>query len=191
MKTIMKYFYDVEKFAFTDILIEAYPKIKHEWDRTPKWLKRLMSKKANRYTTDGKENTTLRATQGNWSVLPIMTRHKTSWWVKYIFPTTYSLIDHINIFENLLFSVFAPNTEITEHVGWTDKIARVHLAIHTNEDASLEVLDEKTTLKDGEVLCFNDGVLHHAYNRSNKERVVLLFDYRIEQLGINLNKEKK
>lgn len=164
----MKYFHDITKFEWVKILEEAYPDIKKEWGRWPKWLQapRTMFHYGRK----------LEANKEKWHVVPLMKRTKPLWFMRIFFPKTYALIKQIPVFENLSFSVFYPGTETVKHNGWSRDIVRVHLGIDMNNQSALHCENESVSLKNGEVLIFEDGEEHWAYNHGNRERTVLLFD---------------
>lgn len=161
-------FYDPAQFAWTNILKSHYPEIKQEWESSPVHLR--LARAEYHY---GK---TLEKNNSKWDLLMLMNRDKVQEHLRVFFPVTMSLIDKLPIFENLSFSVFYPRSETIPHKGWSTKILRVHLAIDTNSDAALCCGDRCVSLKNGEILIFEDGKEHYAYNRSHKERTVLLFD---------------
>lgn len=173
-------FHDPEQFAWVQTLRAAYPDVKREWERWPNWLRAPYTLLRNKYK--------LEAGAGKWDVVPLMNKSTPVWFMRFFFPKTYKLITDIPIFENLSFSVFYPGAETTKHRGWTDKIVRVHLAIDTHPNCTLHCVDESRTLKNGEVLVFEDGLEHWAYNHSDQERTVLLFDVLKESIGINCDK---
>ena len=170
-------FHDPDQFEWVNLLRNAYPDIKREWERWPRWLRAARS----RFHHGNK----LEYNDSKWDVVPLMNRNKPLFIMRWFFPKTMQLIDQIPVFENLSFSVFYPGAETIKHTGWTEAIVRVHLAIDTHEDCTLHCVDQSVTLKNGEVLVFEDGKEHWAYNHSNKERTVLLFDVLKKDIGIS------
>jgi beta-hydroxylase len=170
----MKYFYDPLQFEWTKILEKEYPTIKKEWARWPKFLRTPISHRQQSKLKEIK----------SWDLVSLMYREKPVWYLKYFFPSTYSLINKLPIFENLGFSTIYPGGKITKHCGWTDKIVRVHLAIDTNTNSALHCGNDSRSLKNGEILIFEDGHDHWAYNYGDRERTVLLFDVLKEDINL-------
>lgn len=63
------------------------------------------------------------------------------------------------------------------HFGVTHKVLRAHLGLYVNGDAGICVGNETRHWKEGELLIFDDSILHYAWNRGPTTRVVLLFDF--------------
>lgn len=77
-------------------------------------------------------------------------------------------------------SRLAPATEIMPHIGDTNAVVRCHLGLSIPAglpDCGFEVKDEKREWKDGEWLIFCDAHSHHAWNRTNEYRYLLLLDF--------------
>jgi beta-hydroxylase len=75
------------------------------------------------------------------------------------------------------FSVLAPGTVITPHRGFTSTVLRGHLGISVPGHCGLRVGAETRTWEEGRCLVFDDTVEHESWNRSDRPRVVLLFDF--------------
>jgi ornithine lipid ester-linked acyl 2-hydroxylase len=74
------------------------------------------------------------------------------------------------------FSVMRPGCVIERHTGYSKAVLRVHLGIHTNTSAAIEVCGEERTWKAGQLLMFDDTQVHSAWNRGMEDRVLLLVD---------------
>ncbi|WP_026411066.1 aspartyl/asparaginyl beta-hydroxylase domain-containing protein [Actinomadura oligospora] len=74
------------------------------------------------------------------------------------------------------FSIMDPGTHVAAHTGYTNAHLRCHLALVAPDGARLRVHDETRAWTPGEVLVFDDSYEHEAWNASDSERVVLLFD---------------
>lgn len=79
---------------------------------------------------------------------------------------------------NAGFSRLAPGTVIEPHYGYTDEVLRLHLGIDCPAGASITVEGETREWRDGEVLLFDDTLLHSARNDGDRERVILLVDVK-------------
>lgn len=76
------------------------------------------------------------------------------------------------------FSRLAPGTRIKPHKGWVTTVYRAHLGLVVPDDGcALRVGGESRTWTEGDVLVFDDTAEHEAWNRSDRTRTVLLFDF--------------
>ena len=76
------------------------------------------------------------------------------------------------------FSRLMPKTKISPHTGYKGKFLRAHLGLEIPEgDCHLQVCDEKRKWNQGNMLIFDDKLLHSAWNLTDKERIVLLIDF--------------
>ena len=76
----------------------------------------------------------------------------------------------------VLFSVFSPGTHLLPHRGVTNTRVVGHLPLLIPDDCALRVGGEDHHWREGEVVVFDDTYEHEAWNRSNRTRVVLIFD---------------
>jgi aspartate beta-hydroxylase len=76
----------------------------------------------------------------------------------------------------VLFSVFTPGTELLPHCGVTNTRVVAHLPLVIPPDAALRVGGETHAWEEGRVVVFDDTYEHEAWNRSARQRVVLIFD---------------
>ena len=78
------------------------------------------------------------------------------------------------------FSCLAPGVHIVPHTGYrgySSYIYRVHLGLVVPPgDVALRVGREQRAWRAGQVLAFNDLCLHEAWNRADRNRIVLLLD---------------
>lgn len=76
-----------------------------------------------------------------------------------------------------LFSKLRPDTRIPAHHGMVNTRLICHLPLIVPEDCgALRVGSEQRAWTEGELLIFDDSIEHEAWNESDRERVVLLFD---------------
>jgi len=73
-------------------------------------------------------------------------------------------------------SVLAPRTVIPEHYGVSNAVLTVHLPIVVPPGCGLQVHDETRTPAEGKLLIFDDTWQHRAWNNSDQQRVVLIFE---------------
>lgn len=76
----------------------------------------------------------------------------------------------------VLFSRLQPGVHIPPHNGATNSRLTVHLPLVIPDDCALRVGDETRTWQMGELLIFDDTILHEAWNYSKSPRTVLIFD---------------
>jgi aspartate beta-hydroxylase len=76
----------------------------------------------------------------------------------------------------VLFSVFTPGTHLLPHRGVTNTRLVAHLPLMVPENCALKVGGELHEWQEGRVVVFDDTYEHEAWNRSDKTRVVLIFD---------------
>ena len=94
-------------------------------------------------------------------------------------PLTSALIQsHIPKHGAAGFSVLRPNTRIQPHVGYAGDFLRCHLGLYVPPgDCALRVAGEVHKWQEGELLIFDDRLLHDAWNLTDQDRVVLLIDF--------------
>ena len=76
----------------------------------------------------------------------------------------------------VLFSVFTPDTHLLPHQGVTNTRVVAHLPLMVPDNCALSVGGEDHHWREGEVVVFDDTFMHEAWNRSDRTRVVLIFD---------------
>jgi aspartate beta-hydroxylase len=76
----------------------------------------------------------------------------------------------------VLFSVFSPGTHLLPHCGVTNTRVVGHLPLMIPEKCALRVGGEDHHWREGEVVVFDDTYEHEAWNRSDRTRVVMIFD---------------
>jgi aspartate beta-hydroxylase len=76
----------------------------------------------------------------------------------------------------VLFSVFVPDTHLLPHQGVTNARVVGHLPLIIPRDCALRVGGELHEWQEGRVVVFDDTYEHEAWNRSDRTRVVLIFD---------------
>ena len=91
-------------------------------------------------------------------------------------PKTWDIIKDIPGIKTGAFSILRAGTEILPHTGFTSKVLRSHLGLIIPSDCAMIVGGERYSWREGECVIFDDTVEHSAYNRSNKDRAVLLID---------------
>lgn len=78
---------------------------------------------------------------------------------------------------NAGYSLMLPGAEIASHVGYTGEVLRMHLGLMVPVgDCAIEIGGQRCAWHRGEVLFFDDTVLHSAWNRTTSPRLVFLLD---------------
>lgn len=75
-----------------------------------------------------------------------------------------------------LWSLLKPGTHIQPHHGLLNTRLICHIPLIVPGDCALRVGNETREWREGEALIFDDSFEHEAWNRSNRTRVVLLFE---------------
>lgn len=89
------------------------------------------------------------------------------------FPATLDALSRIPGLHFALWSVLAPGTEILEHCGPNPGVLRLHFGVDCPEGAAVTLGEHVVPSRNGETLLFDDTLPHGAWNRSDRERVVL------------------
>lgn len=76
----------------------------------------------------------------------------------------------------VLFSVFTAGTHLLPHRGVTNTRLVAHLPLLVPADCALNVGGEVHVWQEGRTVVFDDTYEHEAWNRSDRTRVVLIFD---------------
>lgn len=75
------------------------------------------------------------------------------------------------------FSLLGAGAEIQWHMGQAGDVWRLHMGLDCPEgDCALQVRDDVRHWRNGEFLMFNDQDMHRAWNRTGKDRLILLVD---------------
>ncbi len=75
-----------------------------------------------------------------------------------------------------LFSVLQPHTHIPPHHGMLNTRLIVHLPLIVPDGCRLRVGNDVRTVREGELMIFDDSIEHEAWNDSDDPRVILLFE---------------
>jgi aspartyl/asparaginyl beta-hydroxylase (cupin superfamily) len=166
-----KFFYDTKGFPFLNILSKNFDVIKSE-------LLSLIEK--------DKENLWLETFPDY-----VSSENKKAWKVfSFIFfsmkfpdnaaicPKTAKLIYSIPEIISCDYSFLKPNSHIRPHKGYTRMVLRCHLPliVPPRNKCSIRVGDEIKDWEEGKLIIFDDSFEHEAWNRSDQNRAVLMFD---------------
>lgn len=76
----------------------------------------------------------------------------------------------------MFFSRMRPGAHIPPHFGAANNRLTVHLPLIVPEGCAIRIGDEIHTWREGELFAFDDSFEHEAWNRSDEDRVVLIFE---------------
>lgn len=93
-------------------------------------------------------------------------------------PKTAELIYSIPEILSCDYSYMNPGTHVLPHKGYSRMVLRCHIALIVPDEelCALRVGNEIKHWKEGELMIFDDSFEHEAWNKSDKRRVVLMFD---------------
>jgi tetratricopeptide (TPR) repeat protein len=75
-----------------------------------------------------------------------------------------------------LYSLLRPGADIAPHNGLLNTRLICHIPLVVPPDCRLRVGNQVRTWEEGKALIFDDSIEHEAWNRSNRTRVILLFE---------------
>lgn len=96
--------------------------------------------------------------------------------------TERTLLDHapLNTIPNrapvAFFSALKPHVHIPPHTGATNTRLTAHLPLIVPPDSALRVGGEVHVWQPGQIVLFDDTIVHEAWNYSDRLRVVMIFD---------------
>jgi tetratricopeptide (TPR) repeat protein len=100
-----------------------------------------------------------------------------------LFPRTLKALEAADIVRvsggkpiEMFFSRLKPGTHIPPHFGAANNRLTVHLPLIVPEGCTIRVGNDLHEWREGEIFAFDDSFEHEAWNRSNAERVVLIFE---------------
>jgi ornithine lipid ester-linked acyl 2-hydroxylase len=93
-------------------------------------------------------------------------------------PETTKLIEQIPNLLTAGFSNLSPGTHIAPHTGYPDGVLRCHLGLIVPDRCAIRIGDETRTWQESKCLIFNDTIEHEAWNRGDRNRIILLLDFK-------------
>ncbi|WP_350140116.1 aspartyl/asparaginyl beta-hydroxylase domain-containing protein [Parasphingopyxis sp.] len=82
-----------------------------------------------------------------------------------------------------IFSRLTPGAHIPPHHGMLNTRLICHLPLIVPEGCALKVGGEERVWEEGKLVIFDDSIEHEAWNSSDRDRVVLLFDIARPEIG--------
>lgn len=98
------------------------------------------------------------------------------------FPKTLAALEPVDLVRmdgaplEVFFSRLTPGAHIPPHFGLTNARLTVHLPLIVPEECAIRVVDTDYHWRAGEIIAFDDSFRHEAWNRSDTDRVVLIFE---------------
>lgn len=166
-----RFFYDTDHFLFLKPLIENFGVIKAELlhlletDKENQWLRTFPSYvKSDSYKA--------------WKIFSFIFFNMKFPSHAKLCPKTAELVYSIPQILSCDYSFMKPKTHIMPHKGYTRMALRCHLPLLVNDPdlCAIRVGNETVHWKEGELIIFDDSFEHEAWNNSDKNRVVLMFD---------------
>lgn len=166
-----KFFYDTKEFPFLDVLAQNFSTIKSEL------LSLIEKNKENQWMETFTHYVNSDKTKA-WKVFSFIFFNMRFPGNAALCPETAKLIYSIPDIISCDYSFLKPNTHILPHKGYSRMVLRCHLPLIVPKggNCAIRVGDETREWKEGELMIFDDSFEHEAWNKSNKDRVVLMFD---------------
>lgn len=123
---------------------------------------------------------------------PNLVNSKSKGWKTYVFrffginylpnqlacPLTSEIIKKIPGIVTAEFSMLTAQTHILPHRGYTGEVMRSHLGLVIPKgDVLIKTDNEEYHWEEGKIMVFNDRERHEAWNFTDEDRIVLMFDF--------------
>lgn len=118
-------------------------------------------------------------TDGGWKTVGLKFWSINNYKNQKYFPEITKLINNVPGLISASFSKLEPNSEIIPHNGDSNGFFRCHLGIEIPgklPECGFEVEGEQRSWGNGELLIFCDALYHKAWNKTNNERYIMIFD---------------
>lgn len=120
------------------------------------------------------------ARQGAWDVFILYERGRRHDERCRLVPTVQRIVEQHRTIRSLAglvyFSRLAPHSRVAPHSGPTNMRVRVHLGIDIPRDCGIRVGDSSTSWHEGKCIAFDDSFPHEVWNKSDRDRIVLVVD---------------
>jgi ornithine lipid ester-linked acyl 2-hydroxylase len=124
-------------------------------------------------------NQTMSSKKGKWSTIGLKFWSLQIYKNQKNFPKTTAILSQIPQLQTASFNRLEAGTDIAAHCGDTNAIYRCHLGLIIPDslpNCGFKVNETEKEWKQGELLVFCDANLHEAWNHTEKDRYILLFD---------------
>ena len=166
-----KFFYDTKDFPFLNVLTQNFSVIKEEL------LNLLEKEKENQWLVTFPDYVSSE-NQKAWKVFSFIFFSMKLPKNAALCPKTAELVYSIPQILSCDYSFLKPHTHIQPHKGYTKMVLRCHLPliVPPGHDCAIRVGDETREWEEGKLLVFDDSFDHEAWNKSDQNRAVLMFD---------------
>jgi hypothetical protein len=184
MKTSTLWFSLLDRYEYPGVVPAIYPPNYFEWEHLLDGKREIIYEELKQYISEHHSpkayfNYEMVSKPNSWKTIPLM-----SWNVKFYkhlsaFPNTYNILKQIPGLVSISFNVLEPNSSIKPHFGDTNGMVRCHFGLDIPGNlpqVGFRVKQEMKAWEEGQLLIFCDGYEHEAWNKSDKPRIILLFD---------------
>lgn len=167
-----------ESLPWVDGLQQAAPAIRREYDAAAA-AQRAMTPYVPA-ETQGPKWRELRGKQ-DWSSFHLYRNAAPTAELEY-FPETAAALEHVDLVRvdsvpmEAFFSRLRPGARIPPHYGLTNTRLTTHLPLIVPPQCGIRVGADTYGWREGEIIAFDDSYQHEAWNRSDTDRVVLIFE---------------
>lgn len=165
-----RFFYDTKDFPFLNPLVENFDIIKKE-------LVQLVEKNKEQQWLETFPDYVNSENKKAWKVFSFIFfsmkfPHNAS-----LCPETAKLIYSIPEIISCDYSYLKLHSHILPHKGYTRMVLRCHLPLIVPKgDCGIRIGNETSTWEEGKLMVFDDSFDHEAWNKTDYDRVVLMFD---------------
>lgn len=161
------FFYDVEQFPAAVAVRAAWQQIRAEYEEN---VLRRQDHVVDVFNPLGPKISGWRSV----NFQTYLWRYHTAW---RSFPRTVALLESIPNLTSAFINVLEPHSAVPIHNGDSNGVVRFHLGLDVPAgDVALRVGSETRQCRNGQILGFCDAHEHEAWNRSDRRRVVFIFD---------------
>ena len=89
------------------------------------------------------------------------------------------------------YSLMRPGVRLSPHAGIDSGCVRVHLGLREDPNCWLNVMGVQRTWKDGEVFGFDDANIHLAEHHGDRDRLVVIMDFKKTYIEEQLHKKNR
>lgn len=165
------FFYNTKEFHYLKILEDNWKLIRKE-------LENLIESNYKSFWLNTFPQYVESEKNENWKVFSFLFFQMKSQKHAALCPITSEIIFNIPEIISCDYSFLPAKTKINPHVGYSKMILRCHLPliIPSGQKCGLKVGDEVHYWEEGKLVIFDDSYVHEAWNTSNEDRFVLMFD---------------
>jgi ornithine lipid ester-linked acyl 2-hydroxylase len=138
-----------------------------------------LQKYLQQYVFEPQFNTTMVEKPKSWKVRSLRVWSVEMYEIQKHFPESVKLLSNIDGVINVGFNLLESQASIKLHCGDTNAIIRCHLGLiipKEDETCAIKVNGEVKNWKRGKVTGFTDAYDHEAWNKTDQQRIIMLFD---------------